>query len=94
MLSARFARTAIGYVAVSGNDGRYSLSFWLKSTGHDSPGGTNPVSTSRLSVSVLPGGARYIELPLRGRPAPDAIVVKADANGEEFRTRLELRRTQ
>lgn len=45
-------------------------------------------------VSVLPGGARHIELLLRGRPAPDAIVVKADVNGEEFRTRLDLRRAQ
>jgi len=33
----------------------YSRSRWLNNTGHDSPAGTNPVFTSRVSGIVLPG---------------------------------------
>lgn len=41
-------------------------------------------------VSVLPGGARRLELPLQGRAMPGAVVVRADAGGQPFEARLEV----
>src|SRR6185436_15386124 len=55
MLSARSGLTAIGYTGVCGKGAGKRRLGWLRSTGHDSPGGTRPVFASRVSVSVLPG---------------------------------------
>lgn len=55
MLSARFARIAIGNVGVSGNGALNSRFCSRRSTGHDSPGPTNPVLALRVRLSVLPG---------------------------------------
>ena len=41
-------------------------------------------------VSVLPGGMRRIELPLRGREVPASVEVRADAGGQPYRAEVEV----
>lgn len=43
-------------------------------------------------VSVLPGGARRLEMRLGDRPVPQKVVVEADVDGQPFRTELAVGR--
>ena len=55
-----------------------------------SDAGTGKALGNPLVVSVLPGGMRAVEIPLQGRATPEAVVVRADAEGEAFEARLQV----
>lgn len=49
---------------------------------------TGSVLGNPLVVSVLPGGMRAVEIPLKNGATPAAVTVKGDAGGEAFEARI------
>jgi len=67
---------------------------WRLSDLHVSDERTGQVLGDRAVVSVLPGGTRQLSLPVDDSAVPGRILVKADAGGHGFESRIAVERSR